>query len=112
MKRREDALVKVFYGQKTFEYDFALHEKNRTAMLAALKDLHPQIGAALETEVKSKADDRDKAKALFRGMFERSSNNVQKGAFAQALAEQIEDNKLEIEIPTYIRDAVKHACKP
>ncbi|SPH21022.1 DNA replication and repair protein RecF [Ascidiaceihabitans donghaensis] len=112
MKRREDAFVKVFYGQKTFEYDFALHEKNRTAMLAALKDLHPQIGAALEKEVKSKAGDRDKAKALFRGMFERSSNNVQKGAFAQALAEQVEDNELEIEIPTYIGDAVKHACKP
>lgn len=83
-------------------------------MLAALKDLHPQIGADLETEVASKTDDRDKAEALFTGMFERpkGKTNVQKGAFAQALAAQIEDNNLEIETPTYIRDAVKHACEP
>lgn len=112
MKGHEDAFVKVFHGKKTFEYDFALHEKNRTAMLAALKELHPVIGAALETEVASKGSDRDKAMALFRGMFERPSNNIQKGAFAQALAAQIEDSNLEIEIPTYIRDAVMHACKP
>lgn len=52
--------------------------------------------------------------ALFTGMFERpkGKKNVQKGAFAQALAAQIEDNNLEIEIPAYIRDAVMHACKP
>lgn len=114
MKGHEDNFVRVFHGQKTFEYDFALHEKNRTAMLSALKDLHPQIGADLEVEVASKADDRDKAKALFTGMFERpkGKSNVQKGAFAQSLAAQIEDNELEIEVPAYIKDAVKHACKP
>lgn len=114
MKGREDEFVKVFHGQKTFEYDFALHEKNRMAMLSALKDLHPQIGADLESEVKSKADDRDKAMTLFTGMFERpkGKSNVQKGAFAQALAAQIEDNNLEIEVPSYISKAVKHACKP
>tara|TARA_R100000935_G_scaffold36463_1_gene57470 strand:+ start:1165 stop:2898 length:1734 start_codon:yes stop_codon:yes gene_type:complete len=112
MKGREDTFVKVFHGRKTFEYDFALHERNRTAMLAALKDLHPLIGSALDTDVASKADDREKAMALFRGMFERSSNNVQKGAFAQALAAQIEDNNLEVEVPTYIREAVLHVCAP
>lgn len=114
MKAQEDAHVKVFHGQKTFEYDFALLEKNRGAMLAALKELHPQIGADLESDVALKADDREKAEALFTGMFERpkGKKNVQKGAFAQALAAQIEDNDLEIEIPAYIRDAVKHACNP
>lgn len=52
--------------------------------------------------------------ALFMGMFERdkSKTNVQKGAFAQSLAAQIEDNDLEVEVPSYIRDAVNHACKP
>jgi putative ATP-dependent endonuclease of OLD family len=30
MKKKEDKFLKVFHGQKTFEYDFALHEKNRT----------------------------------------------------------------------------------
>jgi putative ATP-dependent endonuclease of OLD family len=114
MKKKEDKFLKVFHGQKTFEYDFALHEKNRTAMLAALKDMHPLIGADLEAEVASKADDRAKAIALFTGMFERPKGkaNVQKGAFAQSLAAQIEDNDLDIEIPAYIRDAVQHTCKP
>ena len=114
MKEREDEFVKVFHGQKTFEYDFALHENNRMAMLAALKDLHPQIGDDLETELASKTDDRDKAEALFSGMFERpkGKKNVQKGAFAQALAAQIEDNRLNVEIPTYIKNAVLHVCKP
>jgi putative ATP-dependent endonuclease of OLD family len=30
MKDLEDGYVKVFHGTKTFEYDFALHEKNRS----------------------------------------------------------------------------------
>ncbi|MGR3271768.1 DUF2813 domain-containing protein [Thalassococcus profundi] len=113
MKGQEDKFVKVFHGQKTFEYDLGLHEKNRMPMLLALKDLHPQIGTDLEIEVASKADDRDRAMALFSGMFERSKGkaNIQKGAFAQALAAQIENNCLEIEIPKYISDAVMHACK-
>lgn len=114
MKSQEDAYVKIFHGQKTFEYDFALREKNRAVMLAALKDLHPKIGASLETDVASKADDREKAEELFTGMFERpkGKKNVQKGAFAQALAAQIENKSPEIEIPAYIKDAVRHACKP
>ena len=41
MKAIEDDLVKVFYGVKTFEYDLALHEENRLAMLAALKENSP-----------------------------------------------------------------------
>jgi len=85
MKALEDKYAKVFHGVKTFEYDFALSSKNRTAMLAALKDIHPGIGADVEAEVTAAADDRAKAEAVFRGMFERPSNNVQKGRFAQAL---------------------------
>ena len=114
MEAHEDAFVRVFYGKKTFEYDFALQKENRMAMLSALKELHPKIGADLEIEVGSKGDDREKAEALFSGMFERpkGKTNVQKGAFAQALASQIEENGLEIRIPVYIVEAVKHACKP
>lgn len=111
MKVREDEYVKVFYGVKTFEYDFALHEKNRLAMLAALKDIHPQIGASLETAVNLAADDAAKAKALFKGMFERSEGNVQKGRFAQALAARIEDDKLDIVVPEYLVKAVEHASQ-
>jgi putative ATP-dependent endonuclease of OLD family len=110
MKAREDDFVKVFHGVKTFEYDFALHEENRIAMLAALKDIHPKIGVALEASVAAESGNTAKAKTLFRGMFERKEGNVQKGRFAQALAAKIEDDKIEIVVPDYIASAIKHAC--
>tara|TARA_R100000365_G_C2747838_1_gene78200 strand:+ start:3263 stop:4999 length:1737 start_codon:yes stop_codon:yes gene_type:complete len=110
MKAREDNLVKVFYGVKTFEYDFALHEKNRKLMLAALADIHPRIAVSLATDVGKETTDRDKARTLFRGMFERSEGNVQKGRFAQALAARVVEKTTEIVIPEYIRNAIKHAC--
>lgn len=110
MKKQEDDFVKVFYGTKTFEYDFALHEKNRGPMLAALKEIHPKIAETLEEAVNAATGDAEKAKVLFRGMFERSQGNVQKGRFAQALAAKIEDEDFEIEVPEYIKLAIKHAC--
>lgn len=112
MKKCEDALVKVFHGQKTFEYDFALSAKNRVAMLSALKEIHPVIAAGLEQVVEAATDDQAKAKALFVGMFERASGNVQKGKFAQALAAKIVDDELEIDVPAYISSAIKHVCQP
>lgn len=111
MKALEDNYIRVFHGVKTFEYDFALHEKNRTAMVAALKDIHPQIGAELEIIVNTATDDAAKAQALFKGMFERPSGNVQKGRFAQALAARIEDDQLDVIVPDYIVAAVKHASQ-
>jgi putative ATP-dependent endonuclease of OLD family len=110
MIKREDDLVKVFFGQKTFEYDLALIAKNQATMLAALKDIHPNIGEELTTDVAAAAGDQAKAETLFRGMFERKSANVSKGRFAQALASQIEDRKAEIEAPGYILDAIRHVC--
>ncbi len=111
MKALEDDYVKVFHGQKTFEYDFALTEKNRTAMLAALTEIHPTIAKTLTTAVDAATGDQAKATALFKGMFERSENNIQKGKFAQALAEKIVEAKLEVTVPAYILDAIKHACQ-
>ena len=110
MKKNEDAFVKVFCGLKTFEYDFALHAENREAMVAALKDLHPKIGAQLEIDIAAEVGDAAKARVLFRGMFERSQSNVQKGRFAQALAAKIEDEKLPIVVPGYIADAIMHVA--
>lgn len=110
MKAAEDAFVKVFHGVKTLEYDLALHADNRTAMLQALKDLHPQIGAGVEAAVAAAADDAAKAKALFRGMFEREQNNVQKGRFGQALAQVLADGAA-CKVPDYIMNAIKHACQ-
>lgn len=111
MLAEQDSLVKVFHGQKTFEYDLALVAANRPTMLAALKDIHPQVGAALELEVNKAVGDQAKAKTLFQGMFERKSGNVSKGRFAQALAAQIDDEELTIEAPAYILNAIKHVCQ-
>jgi putative ATP-dependent endonuclease of OLD family len=110
MKKSEDEFVKVFHGLKTLEYDLALHADNRSAMLLALTELHPKIGAALEIEVNAAADDGAKARVLFSGMFERKQNNIQKGRFAQALAQTFEDGANCV-VPTYIHDAVVHACQ-
>ncbi|SPC18463.1 ATP-dependent endonuclease [Cupriavidus taiwanensis] len=111
MKSREDTFIKVFHGLKTFEYDLALESDNRTAMLKALAELHPRIAKSLIPAVDAEADDAAKAKALFCGMFERPKNNVQKGSFAQSLAQVISDDTVAFTVPTYIQAAIQHACK-
>ena len=111
MKKLQDSLVKVFHGVKTLEYDLALHPDNRAAMLLALKAMHPQIGASVEEHVDAAPDDAAKAKALFRGMFERDQNNVQKGRFGQSLAQVLAEGAA-CTVPSYILDAIKHACQP
>ena len=111
MKRREDSNVKIFYGLKTLEYDLALEADNRPAMLKALAELHPRIAKSLSKTVSAEADDAAKAKALFCGMFERSKNNVQKGSFAQALAQVISAKDVPFTVPAYIQAAIQHACK-
>lgn len=110
MKKLEDKFIKVCHGVKTLEYDLALHEDNRIAMLAALKEIHPKVGARVQATVDAAIGDAEKARALFCGMFERKQNNVQKGRFGQALAQVFEDGAACV-VPTYIRDAIEHACQ-
>jgi putative ATP-dependent endonuclease of the OLD family len=109
MKTLEDDYVKVYYGLKTFEYDLGLYEENRAAMLAALKEIHPEIGTALEIEVNAADGDAAKATVLFKGMFERKYGNVQKGRFGQALAQVIAGG-MSCVVPEYITHAIAHAC--
>jgi putative ATP-dependent endonuclease of the OLD family len=111
MKESEDAFVKVFHGLKTFEYDLALHADNRTAMLQALKELHPKIAVTVQAEVDAALGDAAKARALFTGMFERKQNNVQKGRFGQALAQAFSEPGTACVVPEYIRAAIVHACQ-
>ncbi|MEL7808028.1 ATP-dependent endonuclease, partial [Pseudomonas aeruginosa] len=110
MKAQEDRYVKVFHGVKTLEYDLALHEINREAMLTALADPHPKIAKALRKAVEAEEDNTSKARVLFRSMFERRQNNVQKGRFGQALAQVISDGA-NCEVPDYIRKAIEHVCQ-
>lgn len=111
MKTREDDHVKVFHGLKTFEYDLALEPENRTAMLKALGELRPRIAKSLTTTVAAEVGDAAQAKALFCGMFERKKSNVQKGSFAQSLAQVISDKSVPFKLPAYIQAAIKHVCK-
>lgn len=111
MLRLEDNLVRIFHGQKTLEYDLALEPENVETMLAALKDIHPQIGAELAVVVANHRDGPSKAKALFKGMFERAQNNVQKGRFGQALGQALLKPEATHKVPKYILDAIGHACQ-
>lgn len=112
MKKCESDFVKIFYGVKTFEYDLALHEKNREKMLTALESIHPQIGAELRNLVNEAQSNRDKARELFCGMFERGKgkSNVKKGVFGQALAQTISSSKYDFIVPDYIENAIKFVC--
>lgn len=111
MLKREDALVKVFHGLKTLEYDLALEPANIVTMLLALADIHPKIAEALGALVEPLPAGQARAKALFCGMFEREQNNVQKGRFGQALAQGFLEKDATWSVPSYLLEAVKHACQ-
>ncbi|PVM82072.1 ATP-dependent nuclease [Caulobacter endophyticus] len=111
MQQSQDGLVKICHGQKTLEYDLALEADNVATMLAALKDIHPGIGADLVKTVAALVDGQARAKALFCGMFEREQNNVQKGRFGQALAQAFLEEGAACAVPQYIRDAIEHVCQ-
>lgn len=100
--------VQVFFARKTLEYDLALHEENRVAMLRALEDIHPNIAKDLRLSVKGAAEGA-KAKQLFCGMFEREQGkaSVQKGAFGQALAQVLLVPDVTCQVPEYISSALK-----
>lgn len=108
---RANDYVKPFFALKTFEYALALEPKNRPAMLAALKQIHPTIAADLEAQVDAAAP-ADKAKVLFEGMFDRGETkpNVKKGAYSQALAQTLAKDGTVFEAPQYIVDALAFAC--
>lgn len=111
MLKAQDTYVKVFHGLKTLEYDLALHANNRKSMLAALQELHPKISKRLRKQIDTATGDAEKARILFSGMFERKNGNVQKGRFAQALA-QIIASEDDFTVPDYIKSAIDHACQP
>jgi putative ATP-dependent endonuclease of OLD family len=110
MLKYKDDFIGVFHGIKTFEYDLALYESNRSIMLKTLKAIHPKIGSEVEIAVNKASDNAAKAKALFCGMFERDCNNVQKGRFGQALAQELLESDSNCDVPEYIKLAIAHVC--
>jgi len=79
-------------------------------MLKTLKAIHPKIGSEVEIAVNKASDNAAKAKALFCGMFERDCNNVQKGRFGQALAQELVESDSNCDVPEYIKLAIAHVC--
>ena len=113
LKALESDLIKVFYGVKTFEYDLALYENNRTIMLKALSELHPKIANDLKDKLDPTKSNEENAKILFCGMFEREhGDNVSKGRFAQSLAYILADldDIDSFTVPEYIENALTHVC--
>lgn len=108
LKAMENSYIKTFFAQKTLEYDLALQPENHDVMLAALKELHPNIAVDLKTDVET-ADLDDKPKVLFEGMFDRGDtrNNVQKGAYSQSLAYTVSKGDVDFTVPNYIKEAFK-----
>ncbi len=104
----EDEYVKCFFAQKTLEYDLAFDATRRGLMVEALTEIHPIIGSDLKEIVDAAATDKEKAKLLFTGMFERpeGKTNVKKGQFAQALAQGISQSKAALELPGYLKSAL------
>ena len=110
----EDDFVKCFFAKKTLEYDLAFGAGCRTHMLAALTEMHPDIGAALTIEVDKAAGDGAKAKQLFCGTFQRGEGKVkvQKGRFSQILAYVIATSNDPVELPTYLSEALTFVTVP
>jgi putative ATP-dependent endonuclease of OLD family len=100
-------LIKIYWGQKTLEYDLALFAGNRELMLNALYEIHPEISDTIRSDVASAKNNVDKAKALYCGMF--VARKIQKGPFAQELAYLISEST-SFKVPNYIVDAISHVC--
>jgi putative ATP-dependent endonuclease of OLD family len=64
-------------------------------------------------EMVAQTSERDKAKKLFCGMFERPSgrSNIQKGAYGQALAQVVASSGALFVVPPYIRSAFDYIVK-
>jgi putative ATP-dependent endonuclease of OLD family len=108
---KKSVFVEPFFAQKTLEYDLALQAENQPLMLSALEELHPEIGKALRIEV-DKVPPEDKPRVLFSGMFERDKGtDVQKGKYAQTLAQAIAAEGAVFKAPPYIQAMLEFIAK-
>ena len=90
----------------TFEHELARSEMLLPHMVSALKELHPNIGATLETEIAALATVEEKATKFLDVFIEKS---VSKGRFAQELAGILAGCDLGANaVPDYIRNALWH----
>ena len=98
--------LNIEMSEITLEHELARSEMLLPHMVSALKELHPIIGATLETELVVLATVEEKATKFLEVFIDKS---VSKGRFAQELAGALEECDLDADaVPTYIRNALKH----
>lgn len=97
---------------KTFEYDLAMEKDNLRIMLPVARSLLDTDGGIRETlesyeniDWAHKQDEDKKAEAAFYLL-----NHIDKGEYAQALADKLSSGDSELAIPLYIRKGVIWAC--
>lgn len=108
LKDQADSIqnLNIEMSEITFEHELARSQSLLPHMVSAFKELHPRIGATLETELAALTTTDEKAKKFLDVFIEKS---VLKGRFAQELAGILEECDLEMDdIPEYIREALKH----
>jgi predicted ATP-dependent endonuclease of OLD family len=113
-KVNKSANVRLYANAlKTFEYDLAMEGDNLRIMCSIAKSLvDPGSEAARRFEQyeidvwNSEKTENDRAEASFYLL-----THIEKGAFAQALADSLENSNTTLSIPKYISDAVIWACE-
>ncbi len=100
LQERASDEVGVFLSHRTLEWDLAVAGENVKVMLEALSVVKPRAGPRLSDEV-AEVDSSEAADRLL--------DNIKdvKGVFAQELAERISNPEVELEVPTYLRDAIE-----
>ncbi|WP_230813724.1 MULTISPECIES: ATP-dependent nuclease [Rhodococcus erythropolis group] len=98
--------VSVELATKTFEWDLAYNNyDSRTLLEDALIEVHPRVGKRLKNESFDTPDEFADA------ILDAVEND--KGAFAQALADQLIDHPTEyFQVPLYLRNAIVWVTSP
>ena len=98
--------LNVEMSERTFEHELARSEALLPHLVSALKEMHPRIGATLETELATLPIAEERA-ARFLEVF--TEKSVSKGRFAQELAGILAERSLGANaVPEYIRNALTH----
>ena len=98
--------LNVEMSEITFEHELARSKTLLPHMVFALKELHPRIGATLETELESLGTVEEKAVKFLDVLIEKS---ISKSRFAQELAGILTECNLRPNaVPDYIRNALRY----
>ncbi|NOI82619.1 AAA family ATPase [Vibrio tubiashii] len=103
---------------KTLEYDLAMEGNNAACMANLLVSLWPtktgKVHATLTQIGKTdwlKKSSKEKAVAAHEILKRIDDDQIGKGFFAQVLTDNIYSDKVKLDVPSYIKDAILWACK-